>query len=187
MPSPATLDRTEPMADYPVMSKIGTHNVFHPIVEEARMPKETDSKTSKDESHTAAEAVTSQQASEKAAKDEFPFTAPFADFGDFNNNAFEAYIRTSQAILENAAALNQELMRFAGERFQTDLEAMQALPGYTNVQGVVSFQSDFMRRAAEAYQSEFSKIMQQSTEAMSAAVEPLIESVKESAKEGSRK
>lgn len=151
------------------------------------MPKETDNKTSKDESHKTAEPGMPQQAGEKVAKDEFPFAAPLADFGDFNSNAFEAYIRTSQAILENAAALNQELVRFAGERFQTDVEAMQALPGYTNVQGVVSFQSDFMRKAAEAYQTEFSKLMQQSTEAASTMFEPLIESAKNSAKQGSRK
>jgi hypothetical protein len=107
---------------------------------------------------------------------------PFGEMGDINNDVFEAYIRTSQAILENAAALNQEMVRFAGERFQADMEAIQTLPGYTNVQGVVNFQSEFMRRAAEAYQAEFSKLMQQSTDAMSTVFEPFIETIKNAEK-----
>ena len=151
------------------------------------MPKETDVKITKDEHHATHEGVAPQKAAGKTAKDEPPFAVPFAEMGDFNAGAFDAYIRTSQAIFENAAALNMEMVRFAGERFQADLEALQTLPGYTNVQGVVSFQSDFMRKAAEAYQTEFSKLMQQSTEAASTMFEPLIESAKNSVKESTRK
>ena len=151
------------------------------------MPKETDTNISKDQSHTSEKAVMSQKEPKKASKDDLPFPVPFAEMEDFNASAFDAYLRTSRAILENTAALNQEMMRFAGERFQVDLEALQTLPGYTNVQGVMTFQTEFMRKAAEAYQAEFSKLMQQSTEAASTMFEPLIESVKSSAKEGTRK
>jgi len=112
---------------------------------------------------------------------------PFGDMGEVNSSVFDAYVRTSQAILESAAVLNQEMVRFAGERLQADLEALQTLPGYTNMQGAVSFQSDYMRRAAEAYQAEFTKLMQQNSDAVSTIFEPLIESVRTSAKGNGRK
>jgi len=143
------------------------------------MTKEARSRTT-DEALSTSEAATAHETGEKAEAPEFPFPLPITEMGDLNTNAFEAYVRTSRAILENAAALNQEMVRFAGERFQADLEAIQTLPGYTNVQGVVNFQSDFMRSAAEAYQAEFSKLMQQSNEAISTMFEPLIETAKES-------
>jgi len=151
------------------------------------MPKETDTNISKDESRATEEPVIAQKKARKTEKADLPFPVPFAEMEGLNASAFDAYIRTSRAILENTAALNQEMVRFAGERFKADLEALQTLPGYTNVQGVMSFQSEFMRKTAEAYQAEFSKLMQQSTEAASTMFEPLIESVKTSAKEGTRK
>ncbi|MDH3514566.1 MAG: phasin family protein [Gammaproteobacteria bacterium] len=151
------------------------------------MPKETESNISKDLSRASEEAAMPRKAHKTAQKEDLPFPVPFAEMEDFNASAFDAYMRTSRAILENTAALNQEMLRFAGERFQADLAALQTLPGYTNVQGVMTFQSEFMRKAAEAYQAEFSKLMQQSTEAASTMFEPLIESVKKSAKEGARK
>lgn len=151
------------------------------------MPKETESSVTTAEPHASQEAMMSQKKAKKAEKEDLPFPAQFAEMETLNANAFDAYLRTSRAILENTAALNQEMVRFAGERFKADLEALQTLPGYTNVQGVMTFQSEFMRKTAEAYQAEFSKLMQQSTEAASTMFEPLIESVKSSAKEGTRK
>jgi hypothetical protein len=164
-----------------------SYHVVQHMFAEATMPKETETSISKDQSRASEEAMMSQKEHKKAAKDDFPTAMPFAEIEDFNASAFDAYLRTSRAILENTAALNQEMVRFAGERFKADLEALQTLPGYTNVQGVMTFQSEFMRKTAEAYQAEFSKLMQQSTEAASTMFEPLIESVKSSAKEGTRK
>lgn len=140
------------------------------------MPKKSDSKLSKEESQAAETTMAPPENDKKAGTDELPYSVPFMEMGEFNDNVFEAYVRTSQAILESAAALNQEMVRFAGERYQADLEAIQTLPNYTNVQGVVDFQSEFMRKAAEAYQTEFSKLMQQSADAASTVFEPMIES-----------
>lgn len=151
------------------------------------MSKETPSTISPDAFRQSEQAIPQSQNKAQANAEEFAFNLPFGDMGDINGNVFEAYVRTSQAILENAAALNQEMVRFAGERFRADLEAMQMLPGYTNVQGVVSFQSEFMRRAAEAYQAEFTKLVQQNSDAMSTIFEPLIETVKSNGKDDIRK
>lgn len=148
------------------------------------MTKETSTRATKDEASTAKETAAPYEGTAHTEATELPFQLPFAEMGDMNSNAFEAYIQTSRAILENAAALNQEMMRFAGERFQADLEAIQTLPGYTNIQGVMNFQSEFMRRAADAYQTEFSKLMQQNSQAMSTMFEPLLEAFKEAGLKG---
>lgn len=148
------------------------------------MTKETGTGTVKGETPTPKETATAQQGATQAEPTEFPFQLPLAELGDMNNNAFEAYLRTSRAILENAAAVNQEMMRFAGERFQADLEAIQTLPGYTNIPGVMNFQSEFMRRAADAYQAEFSKLMQQNSEAVSTIFEPLLQAFKDAGLKG---
>lgn len=151
------------------------------------MPGKTDRKTGEEKPRMTGTATVPPETTAKTASDELPFPAQFMDMGEFNGNAFDAYVRTSQAILENAAALNQEMVRFAGERYQADLEAIQALPGYTDVQGVVKFHSDCMCRAAEAYQAEFSKLMQQSAQAASTMFEPMIESAGNPVKGGAPK
>ena len=140
------------------------------------MPSKQDRKTGEEKPRIAETAAVPPEATARTAADELPYSVPVMELGEFNDNVFEAYVRTSQAILESAAALNQEMVRFAGERYQADLEAIQTLPNYTNVQDVVDFQSEFMRKAAEAYQTEFSKLMQQSADAASTVFEPMIES-----------
>lgn len=151
------------------------------------MSQETEEKTGSDETMSKKAASAARKAAGTTGEETASFAAPYAEIEAFNANAFDAYLRASRAVLESAAALNQEMMRFAGERVKADLEALQVLPGYTNVQGMVSFQSEYMRKLAEAYQTEFTKLMQQSTDAASAMFEPLLESVRESAGEGSRK
>ncbi|GBE44222.1 hypothetical protein BMS3Bbin10_02312 [bacterium BMS3Bbin10] len=44
----------------------------------------------------------------------------------FNGNVFSAHAQASQALIESAAALNQEMVRFAKERLQTDSRALSA-------------------------------------------------------------
>jgi hypothetical protein len=140
------------------------------------MPSKQDRKTGEAKPRMAETAEVPPKATAETGAEELPYSVPVMEMGEFNDNIFEAYVRTSKAILESAAALNQEMVRFAGERYQADLEAIQTLPNYTNVQGVVDFQSEFMRKAAEAYQTEFSKLMQQSADAASTVFEPMIES-----------
>jgi hypothetical protein len=157
------------------------------MTKEATMPRKSDRKFGKEESQAAETTMAPPEMPRKTGTDELPYSVPFMEMGEFNENFFEAYVRTSQAILESAAALNQEMVRFAGERYQADLEAIQTLPGYTNVQGVVNFQSEFMRKTAEAYQTEFSKLMQQSADAASTVFEPMIETASGPVKGGINK
>jgi len=93
---------------------------------------------------------------------------PFAGMASLNSGMIEAYVQASQTLMTNALTINQELMRFAGERFQADIEALQTLSQCRNGQDMVSLQSDFAQTAAEAYQAEFSKLLEQNTEAATA-------------------
>ncbi|MCH7996029.1 MAG: phasin family protein, partial [Planctomycetes bacterium] len=105
----------------------------------------------------------------KAAKSlDVDIPDPFAGMAGLNGSMFEIYAQTGQAILENAFALNQEMMRFAGERFQADVEAVQTLSQCTNWQDMAEFQSNFTRSAAEVYQAEISKLMERGMEATAA-------------------
>ena len=77
----------------------------------------------------------------------------------------EAYLRAGQAVVANAFAMNQEMLQFAGKRFQADVEALQALPRLNKPEDLLNFQTDFLRSAATAYQAEMSKLMEQNTKA----------------------
>lgn len=105
-------------------------------------------------------------------------TPKAADAASVNSSIVDAYVRASQAVLENAFSMNQEMMRFAGERLQADMAALKTLSECTNWQDMAGFQSDFARSAAEAYQAEIAKLTARSTDAINAAWQPLQETAK---------
>jgi len=102
-----------------------------------------------------------KQANKTAKKHNESVPLPFAGMAGLNEGSFETYAQANQALLESAFALNQELMQFVGERFQADMAAFQALSQCTNGQDMAAVQSDLARSAAEAYQAEVSKLMEQ--------------------------
>lgn len=104
-----------------------------------------------------------KKAPKKLDKD---MAAPLGEFGALNSDMFESYVQVSQSLFENAYALNEEMMRFAGKRLETDMEALQTLSQCKNSDDFIQFQSDFVRTAAEDYQEEMAKLMEQGTEAM---------------------
>ena len=88
---------------------------------------------------------------------------PLAGMAGFSGSLFEAYVQGSQAFLGSAFALNQEMLRFAGERFRADMKVLQILPQCANWQDIADRQSIFARLAAETYQGELFKLMERST------------------------
>lgn len=90
---------------------------------------------------------------------------PMAGLGAFGGELAESYMKASQTFLQNAFDMNQEIMRFASERFTADVAAIQALSKCANWQDAANLQSEFLRSATEAYQAEFNKLVQQSTTA----------------------
>lgn len=91
---------------------------------------------------------------------------PLAELSGLNGDMFEQYVQVSQSLFENAYALNEEMMRFAGRRFEADMEALQTLSKCKDSDDIVRFQSDFMRTAAEDYRQEMAKLIEQGSEAM---------------------
>ena len=106
--------------------------------------------------------------------------APFAglDMFSFNGKLMECYMRAGQSLFMNAVKLNQEMLRFASERFRADVRAMQALSRCKDWSEIAGCQSEFAQSAAEAYQSEASKLTKLGTEATAATLKPLEEATK---------
>jgi len=112
--------------------------------------------------------------SKKATKQSGAHTpAPLTAMPGLDVEVFEAYFRAGQTAFESAVALNEELMRFAGERLQADIDALKTLPRCANWQEMASAQSDFMTTAAEAYQVEASKLLARGLEAATSINQPL--------------
>jgi hypothetical protein len=103
---------------------------------------------------------------------------PFLNMPGLNGTMFEAYARAGQAIMQTAFAMNQELVRFASERFKAEMEGFQTLTKCKDWKEVSNVQSEFMQTAMATYQAETSKLMEQSMEASTAAWKPLSDSAK---------
>lgn len=104
--------------------------------------------------------------------DAYPFE-PMAGLGAFGGELAESYMKASQTFLQNAFDMNQEIMRFASERFNADVAAIRALSQCANWQDAATLQSEFVRSATEAYQAEFQKLVEQSASANSTMTEML--------------
>jgi hypothetical protein len=100
------------------------------------------------------------------------------DAAQLNGSLINSYVGASQKILEGAVGLNQEMMRFAGERLEADMEAFQQLCQCTNWPAFMNFQSSFAHSALEAYQSEMTKLADLTSKTTTATWEPLYDLAK---------
>lgn len=96
----------------------------------------------------------------------------------FNGKFMECYVRAGQSFLTSAVSLNQEVLRFANERFRADVKALQALSRCKDWSEVAGCQSAFAQSAAEAYQAEASKLAKLGTAATAATLKPLEDAAK---------
>lgn len=106
-----------------------------------------------------------------------PGFAP-ADLSAMNGELMAACTQACQAMMDNAAAMNTEMLRFARERLEADVKTIQALPECTDLGKALSHQSEFMRSAVDAYSAELPKIMQQTMASYTAIWTPLSEAAK---------
>ena len=125
------------------------------------------------------EAKMTIQTNKPAKKQDEGMGIPFADAAKLGGCMFQAYLQATQELLENAVAFNQELTRFAGERFRADMQAFQAFAQCANWSGLAAFQSDFAQTAVKAYQNEFSKLMERNSAAMTGTCKPILDAAKD--------
>jgi len=104
--------------------------------------------------------------------------ASMSDVAEINGSLIKSYVDASQKILEGAVGLNREIMRFAGERMEADMAAMQQLTQCTNWPAFMNFQSSFAQSAVEAYQNEMTKLADLTSKATAATWEPLYDLAK---------
>jgi hypothetical protein len=70
------------------------------------------------------ERVLTKTTRKTAQLQETNFLFPQFETTAFSGDLFSAYVQGSQAFLESAVALNQEILRFANERLEADAQAL---------------------------------------------------------------
>lgn len=93
----------------------------------------------------------------------------------FDGKLAECYARAGQAFITNAFRFNQEILRFATERFNADIEAVQSLARCNNWSEVANCQTSYARLAAEAYEKEARKLTEFGTDTTTETLAPLRE------------
>jgi hypothetical protein len=104
-------------------------------------------------------------------------TESLSDMNMFNGRLMACYARAGQSAFMNAFKMNQEILRFAGERFQADVQALQTLSRCANWTELADCQTDFARMTTEAYEAEMSKLMSMGSDATNATLKPLQDAV----------
>ncbi len=104
-------------------------------------------------------------------------TESLSDMNMFNSRLAACYARAGQSVFMNAFKMNQEILRFAGERFQADVQALQTLSRCANWTELADYQTDFARTTTEAYEAELSKLMSMGSDATTETMKPLQDAV----------
>jgi len=99
-------------------------------------------------------------------------TESLSTMNGLNGKLMACYASAGQTAFMNAVKMNQEIMRFASERFQADVQAMARC---TNWNEMADYQTDFARTVTQAYEAEMSKLMAMGSEATSETLKPLQE------------
>jgi hypothetical protein len=104
-------------------------------------------------------------------------TESLSDMNMFNGRLVACCARAGQSAFVNAFKMNQEILRFAGERFQADVQAMQTLSRCANWTELADCQTDFARTVTEAYETELSRLMSMGSDATNETLKPLQDAV----------
>ena len=85
--------------------------------------------------------------------------ADFASMFAENGKTFEAMAEANKAVMQGWSDINQELMRFFGERFKQDMDCTQSLMGCSRPEEFIEVQRGFMEQAMRDYWTEAEKLM----------------------------
>ena len=83
------------------------------------------------------------------------FTSMFAE----NGRALEAVAEANKALMQGWSDINQELMRFFGERFKQDMDCTQSLMGCSRPEEFIDVHRGFMEQAMRDYWAEAETLM----------------------------
>lgn len=106
-------------------------------------------------------------------------TQNYASFLTMNSAMMEAFAEASQAYMQRMAALNEELMGFASDRMQRNSKASESLMKCKDWNDAVKVQQEWLKGVSEQYLSEFTKLVEMSTKAALAGLNPLVERTSE--------
>lgn len=101
-------------------------------------------------------------------------TNPLADYGAMQAENFERLNLLGAAFVDNIGKMNNEFLRFMGERLKEDLKTQHALMQCRDVSKMSEIQSDFLKKAFEQYASETGKMVQMGLEIVENTLKPKV-------------
>ena len=90
-----------------------------------------------------------------------------------NGQAMTALMDASEAMMRGVAAINEEMVSFATNRFQENLEMSQSLMRCDDLEKALDLQRDFAQKTAEQYLAEATKLMTLTTQLAQSSWEPM--------------
>lgn len=95
----------------------------------------------------------------KQAKPEKPAATDFEGIAAFNGMNFEAYAQASQAMLRGFAAINEEIMSFAGAQMRDGAKMSQVVLNTEDFGEAVRLQIKTTRTASDRYFGEANRLL----------------------------
>lgn len=104
--------------------------------------------------------------------------SPRAEFSAFGDELFSSYAEASKSFFEGVMALNEEVIRFANERFEASARLFQDLPACRDWQEAASLHSEFAQSETDAYRTAVPKFTEQAIRSCAVAWKSPIEPVR---------
>lgn len=97
-----------------------------------------------------------------------------------NGAAFAAAMKAGEAMLHGFAAMNSEMLNFAGERMRKSLETSESLMGCHDPAQAFNVQCEHARRATQAYLEEATRLMSLAAKVSEDCLQPIESQARES-------
>ncbi|MBZ0215744.1 MAG: phasin family protein [Fimbriimonadaceae bacterium] len=88
----------------------------------------------------------------------FAFKFPTISLPAMNGGLMDSCAGAAQTCLKNASEMNEEMMAFAGKRFNANAQRLHDLQGCRDWEKAVAVHNEFAQSMVEAYLSEMSKL-----------------------------
>jgi hypothetical protein len=117
--------------------------------------------------------MTTKHKERLADQDPVDRAAALSQLSALTGSMANTFARASQAYLQGITSLNSEVADFVAERWRCDLNLSQSIAHCENWAQVASLQQDWIRRAAQDYLGEVTKLMQLASTSAFSAWNPL--------------
>ncbi len=97
----------------------------------------------------------------------------YDEFAAFGKQAFEAWVAAGNSTAKGCEAINAEMLSFGKDRVEDTIAQTKALFGAKSVDAAIQVQSDFAKKAFDAYVAETSRLGELVNKTTQAAFAPV--------------